>query len=142
MYRWVEHTGELELEVEADVEEAIYAEALEAMAELLGDEPDTESATGRDAPASCVCLVRDFAVEAPDRSRLLAEFLGELAFLAESERFMPTGLERLDVETGRLQATVRGRTGDPPHLVKAVTYHGLSFEDVDGGWRATVVLDV
>ncbi len=142
MYRWVEHTGELELEVEADVEEAIYAQALQAIAELLGNEPDTEPARGPDGLAARGHAVRDVAVEAPDRSRLLAEFLGELAFLAETERFVPVGLERLELEAGRLQATVRGRTGDPPHLVKAVTYHGLSFEAVDGGWRATVVLDV
>ncbi len=142
MYRWAEHTGELALEISTEAEEAVYAEALAAMAELLGDEPGTEPTMSPDAPASGGGTVRDVAVEAPDRSRLLVEFVGELAFLAETERFVPLGLERLAAETGRLQATVRGRIGDPPHLVKAATYHGLSFEAVDGGWRATVVLDV
>ena len=133
MYRWAEHTGEVELEIRAETEEAVYAASLEAMAELLGEEPATETAVGRDASAARGDAVRDVAVEAPDRSRLLADFLGELAFLAETEHVVPIGLERLEVEAGRLQATVRGRTGDPPHLVKAVTYHGLSFEAVDGG---------
>lgn len=132
MYRWAEHTSEVELEIRTETEEAAYAASLEAMAELLGEERAGESATA----------VRNVAIEAPDRSRLLADFLGELAFLAETERFVPIGLERLEIGAGRLEATVHGRTGDPPHLVKAVTYHGLSFEAVDGGWRATVVLDV
>lgn len=142
MYRWAEHTGEVELEIRTETEEAVYAASLEAMAELLGDEPGAEPAVGRDAPATRGDVVHDVAVEAPDRSRLLADFLGEVAFLAESERFVPIALEHLEIEAGRLRARVRGRTGDPPHLVKAVTYHGLSFEALDGGWRATAVLDV
>jgi hypothetical protein len=40
--RWVEHTGELELEIEAQTEEAVYREALAAMAELLGDDGESE----------------------------------------------------------------------------------------------------
>lgn len=142
MYRWAEHTGEIELEIRSETEEGVYAVSLEAMAELLGEEPGSEPRVGEDARPARGDEVRDIAVEAPDRSRLLADFLGELAFLAETERFVPIGLERLGGEAGGLRATVRGRTGDPPHLVKAVTYHGLRFEAVDGGWRATVVFDV
>ena len=36
-YRWVEHTSELELEIHAHAEEAVFAEALRAFAELVGD---------------------------------------------------------------------------------------------------------
>jgi SHS2 domain-containing protein len=31
---------------------------------------------------------------------------------------------------------------DPAHLVKAVTYHRLAFDEYEGGYRATAVLDV
>lgn len=141
MYRWAEHTGELELEIEAQAEAAVYEQAVLALAGLLDEEHDGDPASGP-APASGEGMVRDVAVEAPDRARLLAEFLGELAFLAETERFVPRRIERLAQEAGRLQATVRGHAGDPPHLVKAVTYHRLTFEPAGGGWRARVVLDV
>jgi SHS2 domain-containing protein len=36
-YRWAEHTAEVELEIEAPAEEAVFTEALHALAELLGD---------------------------------------------------------------------------------------------------------
>jgi hypothetical protein len=36
-YRWAEHTAEVELEIEAPTEEAVFTEALHALAELLGD---------------------------------------------------------------------------------------------------------
>jgi len=141
-FRWAEHTGELELEIEADAEEAVYEAAFSAMSELIGDDPETGAGTRDGARAPVGATVRGIAVEAPDRARLLAELLGELAFLAETEGFVPEALERLAVDGQRLDATVRGRVGDPPHLVKAVTYHRLAFDGDGGRWRATVVLDV
>lgn len=80
MFHWIEHTGELELEIESPTAEEVFADALVALAEQLRD--------------------------------------------------------------GEVRARIRGHTGDPPHLVKAVTYHALDFEQADGGWRARVVLDV
>jgi SHS2 domain-containing protein len=141
-FRWAEHTGELELEIEADAEEAVYEAAVRAVSELIEDEPETGARTRGDAGVPVDATVRRVAVEAPDRARLLAELLGELAFLAETEGFVPEQLERLAVDGRRLDATVRGHVGDPPHLVKAVTYHRLVFDADDGRWRATVVLDV
>jgi SHS2 domain-containing protein len=134
VYRWVEHTSELELEIEAPTEQAVYGEALAAMAELLG-EGDEGSADGSVA-------THDIALEASERSRLLAAFLGEIAFLAETERFAPDGLVRLSAGDRRLEATLRGRESDPPHLVKAVTLHRLAFAPAGEVWRARAVLDV
>lgn len=143
MYRWVEHTGELELEIESRDEPAVFAEAVRAFGELLaeGDGPDG-GADARARPPQAAASTRAVEVEAPNRPTLLVEFCTELAFLAESEGFVPEALERVVRDGDALRATVRGRIGDPPHLVKAVTYHGLSFDAVEGGWRARVVLDV
>jgi SHS2 domain-containing protein len=48
----------------------------------------------------------------------------------------------LDRRRVRLTAELLGVRGDPPHLVKAATYHRLALEPGGSGWRATVVLDV
>jgi SHS2 domain-containing protein len=140
-FRWADHTGELELEIEAGSEEAVYAAAVSAMSQLLEDTDDPGAGRPRDARAA-EATAREIAVEAPDRARLLAELLGELAFLAETEGFVPEALERLAVDERRLHASVRGHAGDPPHLVKAATLHRLAFDADAGGWRARVVLDV
>ncbi len=63
-------------------------------------------------------------------------------FLAETERFVVARVDDVEASEHRLRAVVRGRPGDPRPLVKAVTYHGLSFEPAAGGWRASVVFDV
>jgi SHS2 domain-containing protein len=134
MYRWLNHTGEAALAIEAASEEEVFREALAGLRELL--------AGGEDAPPAAEPLTRRVAVEAADRPALLAEWLGELAFLAETEGFVPDRVEALELGRNRLRATISGHPGSPPHLVKAVTYHGLTLARAGRGWRATVVLDV
>lgn len=130
MYRWVDHTAEVELEIEAPTEREVLAEALRALAELLGP----AEATGDER--------RTLAASAADRPTLLAAWLEELVFLAESEGFVATRVESLELGADSLRATVRGMLGDPPPIVKAVTYHRLAFEPAGEGYLARVVLDV
>ena len=130
-YGWSEHVGELELWVQAPDEAGVFAEALRALRELLGDEEPGGEREWRDVVA-----------EGADRAVLLAAWLEELNFLAETEGFAPETADDLALEPARVRARVGGRVGSPPHLVKAVTYHRLAFERAGGGWRAVAVLDV
>jgi SHS2 domain-containing protein len=147
MFRWVDHTAELQLEIEAPTEEAVFAEALVALAEVLSGEQERElHAEESDGPARSgyeePSVRRRVEVEADDRPALLAAWMEELLFLAESEGFEPVAVETLELRPGSLETTVLGRLGHPPPLVKAITYHLLSFTPGDDGYKATVVLDV
>lgn len=128
-YRWVDHTAEVELEIEAADEPGVLEEALRALAELLGVESPGE-------------LHRHVTVTAADRPALLAAWIEELAFLAESEGFVATGIVELELGRDHVRATVAGVLDEPPPLVKAVTYHRLAFEPGGHGYVARVVLDV
>ncbi len=130
MFRWVEHTAELELEVEARSQAEVFAEALAAFAELLGG--------GRGPP-----VTRELEVAADEDAMLLVEWLGELIYLSEAEGFVPERVASLEFGEGRLRATVEGRAGESSYLVKGVTLHRLELRPhEDGGWRARVILDV
>jgi SHS2 domain-containing protein len=132
VYRWIDHTAELELEIEAASAEEVLGDALAAFRELVrGD----ETATGERSE-------RALEVSAPDRAALLAEWLEELIYLAETEGFVPEQLASLELGEGRARGLVQGRRGSPPDLVKAATYHGLRFEREGEVWRAGAVLDV
>lgn len=85
---------------------------------------------------------REVRLSAPDGAALLADWLSELAYLAESEGFVPERLEWLELGETELAARLEGFTGEPPHLVKAATYHRLSLAPAGSRWRATAVLDV
>jgi len=130
VYQWVEHAAELELVIEAPTEAAVFADALTAFAELVGD---------GDADG----VRHTIELEADDLGALLVDWLNELVYLAEVERFVPEHLTNLELHGTKLRATVRGRGGEPRPLVKAVTLHGAALErDEEEGWRARVVLDV
>jgi SHS2 domain-containing protein len=132
MYRWIEHTSELELHVEADTDRAVLEDATRALRELLRGDRDSDGEL----------VERQVTVDADDRAQLLAAWLDELVFLAETQAVVPERVEFDSLDERGLRARVTGRRGDPPHLVKAVTYHRLRFERSGDGWEATVVLDV
>jgi SHS2 domain-containing protein len=129
-YRWVDHTAELELHIAAPTETAVFEEALRAFGELIGD-----GSTGDQ-------VAFDVKLASPDRAALLVRWLDELVYRAETEDVVPAEVQRLELGGDRLVATVRGFRGEPRHLVKGVTYNGLAFDREDGGYHATVVLDV
>jgi SHS2 domain-containing protein len=131
VFRWVEHTAELGLEIEATSPGGVFEEALAAFAELVGDGGDGEPVT------------RDVELEAAELDLLLVEWLSELLYLADAEQFVPERVMSIEVDDERLRATVEGHRGDPRQLLKAVTLHQLQFSRNDtGGWRAHAVLDV
>jgi len=132
VYRWVDHTSEVELEIEAAGELEVFEDAARALAELLGVNADGTRTT----------VVRRVAAHAADRPALLAAWLEELVFLAESEGFVATRVVEVQLDGESLQATVAGVLAAPPPLVKAVTYHRLAFEPSDAGYFARVVFDV
>jgi SHS2 domain-containing protein len=129
-YSWIDHTGEVELSIEAESEREIFALGLEALGELLADEPGGES------------IRRRVSLESADQATLLADWLGELVYLSETEGFLPERLDELVLDGTSLRATLAGRAATSRNLVKAVTYHGLELAPAEGGWRARIVLDV
>ncbi len=118
------------MEIEATTEQDVFRDALHALAELLGDHEGGDR------------LGWEVAVTGARRDELLVRWIDELVFLAESEDLVPEELERIELTDRGLEATVRCRRGRPRYLVKGTTYHRLRFERRDGGFRATVVLDV
>jgi SHS2 domain-containing protein len=130
MYWWVEHTAELELRIEAPTPTRVFEDALVAVGELFDDGEPGEPVT------------REVTCAATDRPELLAAWIDELVFLAETEDFVPERVRSIMLEGARLFAVTRGRRGKPRHVVKGATYHELAFDCSTHGCRATVVLDV
>lgn len=127
-YRFLDHTAELIVELDAPTREGVLAEAARALGELLGE---GEGETAR----------REVSATAGDDAALLAAWLEELVFLAETEGFVPHDAE-VAVTDGVATGTVDGVLASPPHLVKAITYNELELRPEGGGWVGRAVLDV
>ena len=131
MYRWLDHTSERELWIEDESPKAVLGEAAIALGELLSDRGKGEPVTHR------------VAVSSSDMPTLLAEWLEELVYLAETDGFVPERVVEIELAGSAVEAVVAGQRAEPQTLVKGVTYHGLEFaEDGENAWHARVVLDV
>jgi SHS2 domain-containing protein len=129
----VDHTSEVQLRLRAGSLGELLAEAGRALAMIqLG---------GTAGPATGPWL--EIEVSSPDRASLVADWLNELVFLAETERWVATEFD-IDLTDGQsVRARVRGVPMERvPGLVKAATLHGLRLEDVAGGMEGEVILDV
>jgi SHS2 domain-containing protein len=131
MYRWLDHTSERELWIEDESPRAVLGEAAIALGDLLREHRKGEPVTRR------------VGASAADRPALLAEWLSELVYLAETDGFVPERVVEMDLSGNSVEAVVGGQRTTPQTLVKGVTYHRLEFEqDGEGAWHARVVLDV
>ncbi len=132
MYTFFEHTAELGLEIEASSLEELLDEATQAFAELV--------AGPKEAGGIPVSYTRELPV---DERTLLADWLDELVFLADTESFVPDRIIGAEHDDERIRIEVAGFEGEPRALVKAVTRHELVLaEGADGMWRGRVVFDV
>lgn len=141
MRRWIEHTGEVELQIDADSEQAVLAEALSGLAELLSESGGARRASAGEEREG-EPLGYELSVAAPDRAGLLLAWLEELAWIAERDAVQPFELQQLDLRPDGLKARVLARPVPPRPLVKGITWHRLAFEPRGKAFHARVVLDV
>ena len=117
-YRWVDHTAEVELEIEAAGEREVLEEALRALAELLGVDGVRRRSTirhGHRAGPSRAARRLDRGARLPGRvGGLRRHALLDLDLAPDAPS----------------SATVAGVLDEPPPLVKAVTYHRLAFDPI------------
>lgn len=135
-YRFLRHTADLRVEIEAPDLERLLWDATDLMRRLFLGE-------SRMTPAER----REITVGGEDEAELVFAYLRELLYGFAVDTFVPALLERATFANGSLSAVVSGERFDPARHepqpeVKAVTRHGLMVERVDGGWRAEVLFDV
>ncbi len=131
----IDHTADVGLAAHAETCEELFANAALGMCSIIGD-VDTVRETE----------TREVRVDAPDIAALLAAFLGELLYLLEVEHFVCRRTEVEAVTDTEARATLHGEPISSDHdlhtEIKAVTHHGLTVEQRDGAWHATVLFDI
>jgi len=128
-YEWQSHTAEVELHIAAPSETDVFREAIEAFGRYVELDAVGEPAT------------HEIDLEARDRASLLVELFEELIWLADTDGFVPDSAD-VEVVGNHLRGTLEGRRTRVSPIVKAATYHDLSFTRADDMWQARIVLDV
>ncbi len=133
-HRYGEHTGEVQMDVEAETLAALFEEAARGLAELLAE----------DTFGPATLPEEHITLSSGDQEALLVEWLNELVYRGEVNKCVYADVRIDSVDEHGLEATVRGREPRAPRTaVKAATWHGVRIESHAGGpIEATVVLDV
>jgi SHS2 domain-containing protein len=132
-HRFVEHTGELEVRLEAADFASLLEEAGRALADVMAE----------DAGGAPTAQPEHVEIVAPDRESLLVDWLNELVYRADVNKCVYDDVRVQRANDRKLEATLRGREPrSPKTAVKAATWHRVRVVDTPAGLEATVVLDV
>lgn len=137
-YTLFDHTADIGVEVTGRTRKALFVNAAGALFDVM-----IESKTGEVAKKQ----QKKIAVDGTDVADLLINFLRELLYLFNGEKFITGGCEIIKFTNQELQARLTGESFDSKkHLIKteikAVTYSGLTVEKEKAGWRVRIIFDV
>ncbi len=136
MHETFDHTADLGLRITAPDLNLLFAEAAEALFEIIV--PDLQSVRGQTRV--------DITVEGTEVDFLLFDWLKELLYRFDSEHLLLAKFEARVTDHG-LTGTAWGEPVDRArhileHEVKAITYHGLGVTATADGWVAEVIVDI
>jgi SHS2 domain-containing protein len=135
-YRFWDHAADVGIRIEAPTLEDLFVTAGRGLMEWIGPPPE--------GPATFLDLV---SIQGEDAGDLLVRWLQELLFLFHQRHAYFLQVESIETGEKCLTArTVSARWDESSshdfQEVKAVTYHRLEVKRHDGGWTASVILDI
>ena len=137
-YKFFDHTADIGVEVTGRTRKELFVNAAQALFDIM-----IENKTGLEA----VKQQKRITVEGTDVSDLLINFLREILYLFNGEKFITGGCEIIKFTNQELQARLTGESfNSKKHLIKteikAVTYSGLTVKKEKAGWKARIIFDV
>ncbi|MBP1748332.1 MAG: hypothetical protein H6Q52_871 [Deltaproteobacteria bacterium] len=133
VFRILDHDADIRIEVYGASRHELFENAAKGIFSLLTD------------PAH-VRPVTEKKVVVNGNGELLVNFLNELLFIWDVERFIPVEIA-VDFVPDGVSALLKGENFDEErHFIqlemKAVTYHNFSMTEDNGTYKATFVIDV
>ena len=131
----IAHTADYALHIQGGDLRALFLNAARGLYSLIGpSDGKVENKRG---------VERQITLIAQDVEELLVEWLSELAYWVENERFIGSEIRFSQINERHLEAAIGGWKADRiERLIKAVTWHNLEVRQTGEGLEATVVFDV
>jgi len=132
MYKEIEHTADLAIEVSADSIENIFSEAARGMFYLMYKEVK-----------NLKNIKHDINLDSFSNEYLLVDFLNELLYINETREFVFSNLN-IQIKKNSLNANVFGydEKKEKKIAIKAATYHNLEIVRKDNIYRTQITFDV
>lgn len=135
-YRFLDHTADLRIEVEADTLAGLFVEGAAALFDITAGIESVRIMEFREVRAS-----------GDDAGELFVDWLRELLYRFTGEGMLFSRFEIMMFS----ETEIRARCGGEPFVgqhhevkceIKAVTYHGLEISRSQGKFRVSVVFDI
>lgn len=132
-YRFIDHTADIRLLIEATTYPELFEGALEGMKALMYPE-----ALHR------LEVKQEISISAKDATSLLVDFLAEVLTLSQIQRAIFEKVEFSELTHTQLRATIFGQKVDFFEKdIKAVTYHEANVvQDTNGTYTTTIIFDI
>lgn len=143
-FELVSHTADLKIRVYGMTFEELFKNALKGMFSSIKPKSPNIKYKNDIPEVTKFTSEHKVNIRSEDREMLLIDFLSECLYLSDinNEAYFDVTFDILnDTE---LQGTIYGIPikGFEVVEIKAVTYHDLEFENIDGLWVATIVFDI
>jgi len=135
-YELFDHTADIGIRARAPTMQGLLRPAAEGLYEVIGE----LVACGEATPEAWDSVADEPAV-------LLRDYLAELLVLFERQQRVATKHDVSIFSDQRLAVTAQTRAVDEARShfereVKAITYHGLEIVEIEGGYEATIIVDI
>ena len=133
-YQILGHTADVRLRVEAETLEELFRDALLGMMAIV--RPDYKKGKQH--------TTRIIALDAPDLTALLVDFLNEVLFQSHVNKEIYTDVTFAKFDEKSLEAKLEGIPVDEfDEDIKAVTYHEADVKkNKEGQWEITLIFDI
>ncbi len=135
-FRYIDHTGDLGVEVFGDSLNRLFQNAGEAFADIM-----TDPRAIRRRESKAVSLKADRVED------LLVRWFNEFIFFFETEGLLFSRFDIDSIDESHIEARIHGEPYDENRhtiktTVKSATYHQLEVVRQEDGWKATVIFDL
>lgn len=138
MYRikFLPHTADIRMNVEADTLEEIYKGAFEGMRRLIKKKIFPQDPNK--------IQMADITIESGDPAALLVDFLNKVLSLSHINKIVYTEIKITNFNNKIISATVKGHPIEKwDEDIKAVTYHEAAiFKSEDQKWVTNLIFDI
>jgi SHS2 domain-containing protein len=138
-YNFKDHTADIAVDVEADSLSELFTAAAFSWRESISDHKNNDSFENKSL------AFHDESLEI-----LLVSFLSELNFLFQSEHWMMSSVQQIDIQkknTWNLSSMITGGYFSRNEMklkseIKAITYHQMEIREKNGKFSTRIVFDI
>ncbi len=135
-YKFIGHTADVRLKIEAGTAQGLFEAAIEGMANLM-KKGFCRRKKGR-------VFEEEISVSSPDMTSLLIDFMAEVLSRSQIKHLIFDRVEFEDFTELHLKAKIFGEKAEAWEKdIKAVTYHEADIKkDKDGNYSTIIVFDI